>query len=155
MLILSLLGLLLYLLTRCCDRKQRKPSAQRCQSCSLVIITLMTCAAIGLGKCRFGCIEPIVVICTYIHAKIPPDCLPARMPALTGRPRPEDQMHVPVACLTWQLAKTRAKSRESTVMTTSSPVALLHYVRGCGFGTYLDLWASDRRPSRVKCRAWI
>ncbi|TDG39417.1 hypothetical protein AWZ03_014162, partial [Drosophila navojoa] len=49
MLILSLLGLLLYLLTRCCDRKQRKPSAQRCQSCSLVIITLMTCAAIGLG----------------------------------------------------------------------------------------------------------
>lgn len=50
LLILSLLGLLLYLLTRCCDRKQRKPSAQRCQSCSLVIITLMTCAAIGLGK---------------------------------------------------------------------------------------------------------
>ncbi|EDV92450.1 GH24927 [Drosophila grimshawi] len=49
LLILSLLGLLLYLLTRCCDRKQRKPSAQRCQSCSLVIITLMTCAAIGLG----------------------------------------------------------------------------------------------------------
>lgn len=50
LLILSLLGLLLYLLTRCCDRKQRKPSAQRCQSCSLVIMTLMTCAAIGLGK---------------------------------------------------------------------------------------------------------
>nr|NP_001245460.1 uncharacterized protein Dmel_CG3638, isoform F [Drosophila melanogaster]NP_726721.1 uncharacterized protein Dmel_CG3638, isoform B [Drosophila melanogaster]AOQ10740.1 CG3638-RB [synthetic construct]AAN09038.1 uncharacterized protein Dmel_CG3638, isoform B [Drosophila melanogaster]ABX00748.1 LD15133p [Drosophila melanogaster]AFH07175.1 uncharacterized protein Dmel_CG3638, isoform F [Drosophila melanogaster] len=49
LLIGSLLGLLLYLLTRCCDRRQRKPSAQRCQSCSLVIITLMTCAAIGLG----------------------------------------------------------------------------------------------------------
>ncbi|XP_037900104.1 protein tweety-2-like isoform X2 [Glossina fuscipes] len=49
LLILSLFGLLLYLLTRCCDRKPRKPSAQRCQSCSLVIITLMTCASIGLG----------------------------------------------------------------------------------------------------------
>uniref|UniRef100_A0A1A9WT40 Protein tweety homolog n=1 Tax=Glossina brevipalpis TaxID=37001 RepID=A0A1A9WT40_9MUSC len=48
LLILSLFGLLLYLLTRCCDRKPRKPSAQRCQSCSLVIITLMTCASIGL-----------------------------------------------------------------------------------------------------------
>ncbi|XP_061400793.1 protein tweety-2-like isoform X1 [Musca vetustissima] len=49
LLILSLFGLLLYLLTRCCDRKPRKPSAQRCQSCTLVIITLMTCASIGLG----------------------------------------------------------------------------------------------------------
>uniref|UniRef100_A0A1A9ZEK5 Protein tweety homolog n=1 Tax=Glossina pallidipes TaxID=7398 RepID=A0A1A9ZEK5_GLOPL len=49
LLILSLFGLLLYLLTRCCDRKPRKPSAQRCQSCSLVIITLMTCASIGLA----------------------------------------------------------------------------------------------------------
>ncbi|BFG00267.1 hormone receptor 4 [Drosophila madeirensis] len=49
LLIVSLVGLLLYLLTRCCDRRQRKPSAQRCQSCTLLIITLMTCAAIGLG----------------------------------------------------------------------------------------------------------
>ncbi|XP_020715718.1 protein tweety-2 isoform X2 [Ceratitis capitata] len=49
LLILALFGLLLYLLTRCCDRKPRKPSAQRCQSCTLVIVTLMTCAAIGLG----------------------------------------------------------------------------------------------------------
>ncbi|XP_055857390.1 protein tweety-2-like isoform X1 [Episyrphus balteatus] len=49
LLILSLFGLLLYLLTRCCDRKPRKPSTQRCQNCTLVIITLMCCAAIGLG----------------------------------------------------------------------------------------------------------
>ena len=50
LLILSLFGLLLYLLTRCCDRKRRKPSTQRCQNCTLIIITLMCCAGIGLGK---------------------------------------------------------------------------------------------------------
>lgn len=49
LLILSLLGLLLYLLTRCCDRKPRKSSSQSCQNCTLVTITLLCCAAIGLG----------------------------------------------------------------------------------------------------------
>ncbi|CAD7087480.1 unnamed protein product [Hermetia illucens] len=49
LLILSLLGLLLYLLTRCCDRKQRKPGSQRCQNCTIITITLLCCAAIGLG----------------------------------------------------------------------------------------------------------
>ncbi|KAJ6636227.1 Protein tweety-2 [Pseudolycoriella hygida] len=48
-LILALVGLLLYLLTRCCDRKPRKTKSQSCQKCTLITITLLCCAAIGLG----------------------------------------------------------------------------------------------------------
>ncbi|XP_055389212.1 protein tweety-2-like isoform X2 [Condylostylus longicornis] len=49
LLILALFGLLFYLLTRCCDRKPRKPKTQKCQNCTLFIITLVCCAAVGLG----------------------------------------------------------------------------------------------------------
>lgn len=48
-LILALVGLLLYLLTRCCDRKTRKSKSQACQKCTLITTTLFCCAAIGLG----------------------------------------------------------------------------------------------------------
>lgn len=49
-LIVALVGLLLYFLTRCCDRKQRKSKTQTCQNCTLITTTLLCCAAIGLGK---------------------------------------------------------------------------------------------------------
>lgn len=49
-LIISLVGLLLYLLTRCCDRKSRKVQSQACQKFTLISITLFCCAGIGLGK---------------------------------------------------------------------------------------------------------
>ncbi|XP_037036928.1 protein tweety-2 isoform X1 [Bradysia coprophila] len=48
-LILALVGLLLYLLTRCCDRKSRKSKSQSCQKFTLITTTLFCCAAIGLG----------------------------------------------------------------------------------------------------------
>lgn len=48
-LIVALVGLLLYLLTRCCDRKQRKSKSQTCQNCTLITTTLLCCGAIGLG----------------------------------------------------------------------------------------------------------
>nr|XP_029726071.1 protein tweety-2-like [Aedes albopictus] len=49
LLIISLVFLLLYLLTRCCDRKPRKPKSHGCQKCTLVFFALVCCAAIGLG----------------------------------------------------------------------------------------------------------
>lgn len=49
LLILSLIGLLLYLLTRCCDRKSKKVKSIGCQKCTLVFLTILCCAAIGLG----------------------------------------------------------------------------------------------------------
>lgn len=49
-LIISLAGLLLYLLTRCCDRKSRKAQSQACQKFTLISTTLFCCAAVGLGK---------------------------------------------------------------------------------------------------------
>lgn len=49
-LIISLVGLLLYLLTRCCDRKSRKQQSQACQKFTLISTTLFCCGAIGLGK---------------------------------------------------------------------------------------------------------
>lgn len=49
LLILSLVGLLLYLLTRCCDRKPRKSKSIGCQKVTLFTVTLLCCAAIGLG----------------------------------------------------------------------------------------------------------
>lgn len=48
-LILALIGLLLYLLTRCCDRKSRKSKSQACQKCTLITATLLCCGAIGVG----------------------------------------------------------------------------------------------------------
>lgn len=49
-LIISLVGLLLYLLTRCCDREATKVQSQSCQKFTLISTTLFCCAAIGLGK---------------------------------------------------------------------------------------------------------
>ncbi|XP_055305610.1 protein tweety-2 isoform X2 [Sitodiplosis mosellana] len=49
-LILSLVGLLLYLLTRCCDQTTNsKLQSQACQKFTLISTTLFCCAAIGLG----------------------------------------------------------------------------------------------------------
>lgn len=49
-LIISLVGLLLYLLTRCCDRETSKVQSQSCQKFTLISTTLFCCAAIGLGN---------------------------------------------------------------------------------------------------------
>lgn len=49
-LIISLVGLLLYLLTRCCDRETSKVQSQACQKFTLISTTLFCCAAIGLGN---------------------------------------------------------------------------------------------------------
>lgn len=49
-LIFSLVGLLLYLLTRCCDHKPNKTQSQACQKFTLISTTLFCCAAIGLGN---------------------------------------------------------------------------------------------------------
>lgn len=51
-LIVCLVGLLLYLLTRCCDRKSRKAKSQACQKFTLISTTLFCCVAIGLGECK-------------------------------------------------------------------------------------------------------
>lgn len=50
LLIISLLGLLLYLMTRCCDRKPRPAHSITSLKVALSIVTVMCCAAIGLGK---------------------------------------------------------------------------------------------------------
>lgn len=49
LLIISLVFLLLYLLTRCCDRKPRKPKSHGCQKCTLIFFAIVCCASIGLG----------------------------------------------------------------------------------------------------------
>ncbi|XP_026472309.1 protein tweety-like [Ctenocephalides felis] len=49
LLILCLLGLLLYLLTRCCDRKPRPAKSITCLKVVLSLITVLCCGAIGLG----------------------------------------------------------------------------------------------------------
>lgn len=48
-LILSLFLLLLYLMTRCCDRKSKKQRTFGCQKCTLIFITILCCGAIGGG----------------------------------------------------------------------------------------------------------
>jgi len=50
LLIISLLGLLLYLMTRCCDRKPRPAHSITSLKVALSIVTVLCCAAIGLGK---------------------------------------------------------------------------------------------------------
>ncbi|XP_035779420.1 protein tweety-2-like isoform X1 [Anopheles albimanus] len=49
LLIISLVFLLLYLLTRCCDRKPRKHKSHGCQKCTLIFFAVVCCGAIGLG----------------------------------------------------------------------------------------------------------
>lgn len=49
LLIISLVLLLFYLLTRCCDRKPRKPKSHGCQKCTLIFFAILCCGAIGLG----------------------------------------------------------------------------------------------------------
>ncbi|XP_043864557.1 protein tweety isoform X2 [Drosophila mojavensis] len=49
LLIVSLLGLLFYLMTRCCDRKPRPAHSITSLKVALSIVTVMCCAAIGLG----------------------------------------------------------------------------------------------------------
>lgn len=50
LLIISLFGLLLYLLTRCCDRKPRTAHSITSLKVTLSIVTVLCCLAIGLGK---------------------------------------------------------------------------------------------------------
>jgi hypothetical protein len=45
----SLFLLLLYLMTRCCDRKSKKQRTFGCQKCTLIFLTIMCCGAIGGG----------------------------------------------------------------------------------------------------------
>lgn len=49
MLIVSLFGLLLYLLTRCCDRKPRPAHSITSLKVTLSVVTVLCCGAIGLG----------------------------------------------------------------------------------------------------------
>lgn len=49
LLIISLFGLLLYLLTRCCDRKPRTAHSITSLKVTLSVVTVLCCAAIGLG----------------------------------------------------------------------------------------------------------
>lgn len=49
LLIVSLLGLLFYLMTRCCDRKPRPAHSITSLKVALSVVTVMCCAAIGLG----------------------------------------------------------------------------------------------------------
>lgn len=49
LLIVSLFGLLLYLLTRCCDRKPRPAHSITSLKVTLSVVTVLCCAAIGLG----------------------------------------------------------------------------------------------------------
>ncbi|XP_022916358.1 protein tweety isoform X2 [Onthophagus taurus] len=48
-LILTLLVLLIYLLTRCCDRKPRAQKSISALKVTLAVVSVMCCAAIGLG----------------------------------------------------------------------------------------------------------
>lgn len=47
--IVSLFGLLLYLMTRCCDRKPRTAHSITSLKVTLSVVTVLCCAAIGLG----------------------------------------------------------------------------------------------------------
>lgn len=49
LLIVSLFGLLLYLMTRCCDRKARTAHSITSLKVTLSVVTVLCCAAIGLG----------------------------------------------------------------------------------------------------------
>ncbi|CAO1412065.1 unnamed protein product [Diamesa hyperborea] len=49
LLIISLFGLLLYLMTRCCDRKPRPAHSITSLKVTLSVVTVLCCAAIGLG----------------------------------------------------------------------------------------------------------
>lgn len=49
LLIVSLFGLLLYLMTRCCDRKPRPAHSITSLKVTLSIVTVLCCGAIGLG----------------------------------------------------------------------------------------------------------
>ncbi|XP_047504783.1 protein tweety isoform X1 [Pieris napi] len=48
-LVLTLTVLLIYLLTRCCDRKQRPPKSITALKISLMILSILCCGAIGMG----------------------------------------------------------------------------------------------------------
>ncbi|XP_021207806.2 protein tweety isoform X2 [Bombyx mori] len=48
-LILTLLVLLIYLLTRCCDRKQRPPKSITALKITLMFLSVLCCGAIGVG----------------------------------------------------------------------------------------------------------
>lgn len=48
-LILTLTVLLIYLLTRCCDRKQRPPRSITALKITLMILSVLCCGAIGVG----------------------------------------------------------------------------------------------------------
>ncbi|XP_050682959.1 protein tweety-like [Leptidea sinapis] len=48
-LILTLTVLLIYLLTRCCDRKQRPPKSITALKITLMILSVLCCGAIGVG----------------------------------------------------------------------------------------------------------
>lgn len=50
LLIISLFGLLLYLMTRCCDRKPRPQNSITSLKVVLSVVTVLCCAAIGLGE---------------------------------------------------------------------------------------------------------
>lgn len=50
LLIISLFGLLLYLMTRCCDRKPRPAHSITSLKVTLSVVTVLCCAAIGLGE---------------------------------------------------------------------------------------------------------
>lgn len=48
-LIVYLVGVLMYLLTRCCDRKSRQQS-NGCSKCTLIFFSILCAIAVGAGK---------------------------------------------------------------------------------------------------------
>lgn len=73
LLILSLFGLLLYLLTRCCDRKPRTAHSITSLKVTLSVVTVLCCAAIGLGKFLhliFSFILFSVLVASFYHVKM-------------------------------------------------------------------------------------
>lgn len=49
-LIVYLIGVLMYLLTRCCDRKSRRDRSNGCQKCTLFFFAILCAIAVGAGK---------------------------------------------------------------------------------------------------------
>lgn len=49
-LIIYLISVLMYLLTRCCDRKSRREKSNGCQKCVLIFFSILCAIAVGAGK---------------------------------------------------------------------------------------------------------
>lgn len=93
LLILSLFGLLLYLLTRCCDRKPRTARSITSFKVTLAVVTVLCCGAIGLGKFLLYTFFSTPIFPVFWHNRIcivslptVPTLLPLPISAVTSLP---------------------------------------------------------------------